>query len=74
MKVDVLALGMLSYMKRGFDVLAEHKGMALDLATIPAEDPMTYTMIRKADTLSVFPDREPRPDGHAAADQAAHLL
>ena len=54
MKVDVLALGMLSCMKRGFDLLAEHKGVALDLATIPAEDPMTYAMIRKADTLGVF--------------------
>ena len=54
MKVDVLALGMLSCMKRGFDLLAEHKGIALDLATIPAEDPRTYAMIRKADTLGVF--------------------
>jgi error-prone DNA polymerase len=54
MKVDCLALGMLSCMKRGFDLLAEHKGIALDLATIPAEDPKTYAMIRKADTLGVF--------------------
>jgi error-prone DNA polymerase len=41
-------------MKRGFDLLAEHKGIRLDLATIPAEDPKTYEMIRKADTLGVF--------------------
>ena len=54
MKVDCLALGMLSCMKRGFDLLAEHKGITLDLATIPAEDPLTYAMIRKADTLGVF--------------------
>ncbi|MEP9380340.1 error-prone DNA polymerase [Aquabacter sp. CN5-332] len=54
MKVDVLALGMLSCMKRGFDLLADHKGIALDLATIPAEDPRTYAMIRKADTLGTF--------------------
>jgi error-prone DNA polymerase len=54
MKVDCLALGMLSCMKRGLDLLAEHKGVALDLATIPAEDPRTYAMIRKADTLGVF--------------------
>jgi error-prone DNA polymerase len=54
MKVDVLALGMLSCMKRGFDLLAEHKGISLDLATIPAEDPATYAMIRRADTLGVF--------------------
>ncbi|TIV62576.1 MAG: Error-prone DNA polymerase 2, partial [Mesorhizobium sp.] len=45
MKVDVLALGMLTCMKRSFDLLAEHKGMTLDLATIPAEDPATYAMI-----------------------------
>ncbi|GGF67884.1 error-prone DNA polymerase 2 [Azorhizobium oxalatiphilum] len=54
MKVDVLALGMLSCMKRGFDLLAEHKGIELDLASIPAEDPRTYAMIRKADTLGTF--------------------
>ena len=54
MKVDCLALGMLSCMKRSLDLLAEHKGIALDLASIPAEDPRTYAMIRKADTLGVF--------------------
>ena len=54
MKVDVLALGMLSCMKRAFDLLAEHKGINLDLAMIPAEDSRTYTMIRKADTLGTF--------------------
>ena len=41
-------------MKRAFDFLAEHKGINLDLATIPAEDPRTYAMIRKADTLGTF--------------------
>ncbi len=54
MKVDVLALGMLTCMKKAFDFLAEHKGVNLDLATIPAEDPRTYAMIRKADTLGTF--------------------
>ncbi|MFI4998285.1 MAG: error-prone DNA polymerase [Reyranellales bacterium] len=54
MKVDVLALGMLTCMKKAFDLLAEHKGVNLDLATIPAEDPRTYAMIRKADTLGTF--------------------
>lgn len=42
MKVDVLALGMLSCMRRAFDLLVEHKDIRLDLATIPAEDPRTY--------------------------------
>ncbi|MGJ4859546.1 DNA polymerase III subunit alpha [Labrys sp. La1] len=54
MKVDVLALGMLTCMKRGLNLLAERKGIALDLASIPAEDPRTYAMIRKADTLGTF--------------------
>jgi len=54
MKVDCLALGMMSCMKRGLDLLKAHKGIDLDLATIPAEDPRTYAMIRKADTLGVF--------------------
>ncbi|HEY0122173.1 MAG TPA: error-prone DNA polymerase [Rhizobium sp.] len=54
MKVDVLALGMLSCMRRGFDLLSEHKGINLDLATVPPEDPRTYAMIRRADTLGTF--------------------
>ena len=39
MKVDCLALGMLSCMRSGFELLAQHKGIDLDLATIPREDP-----------------------------------
>jgi error-prone DNA polymerase len=54
MKVDVLALGMLTCMKKGLDLLAEHKGINYDLASIPSEDPRTYAMIRKADTLGTF--------------------
>lgn len=54
MKVDVLALGMLTCMKRGLGLLSDHKGINLDLATIPPEDPRTYAMIRKADTLGTF--------------------
>ncbi|RWX76908.1 DNA polymerase III subunit alpha [Neorhizobium lilium] len=54
MKMDVLALGMLSCMKRGFDLLEEHKGIRKDLATIPPDDQRTYAMIRRADTLGTF--------------------
>ena len=54
MKVDVLALGMLSCMRRAFEFLEQDKGLKYDLSTIPAEDPATYAMIRKADTLGVF--------------------
>ena len=54
MKVDVLALGMLSCMRRAFAFMAKDKDTSLDLATIPAECPKTYAMIRAADTLGVF--------------------
>jgi len=54
MKVDVLGLGMLGCMRRAFALLEEQKGIALDLATIPQEDPATYAMIRRADTLGTF--------------------
>ena len=54
MKVDVLALGMLTCMKKAFDFLADHKSIKLNLAIIPAEDSRTYAMIRKADTLGTF--------------------
>jgi error-prone DNA polymerase len=54
MKVDVLGLGMLGCMRRAFDLLATHRGMALSMATIPQEDPATYAMIRRADTVGVF--------------------
>ncbi|QRM34251.1 error-prone DNA polymerase [Microvirga sp. VF16] len=54
MKVDVLGLGMLGCMRRAFDLLREHKGEDVDIATIPGEDPATYAMIRKADTVGTF--------------------
>lgn len=54
MKVDVLALGMLTCMAKAFALMAEHKGDERDLASIPQEDPTTYAMIRKADTLGTF--------------------
>jgi len=54
LKVDVLALGMLSALRRCLDLLAQHRGRRMSLADIPAEDPATYAMIQKADTLGVF--------------------
>ncbi|MBS0560577.1 MAG: error-prone DNA polymerase [Proteobacteria bacterium] len=54
MKVDVLGLGMLGCMRRAFDLLRAHRSKDHDLASIPAEDPATYAMIRKADTLGTF--------------------
>lgn len=54
LKVDCLALGMLSAIRRGLDLLREHSGQSLTLATIPAEDPATYAMIQRADTIGAF--------------------
>ena len=54
MKVDVLGLGMLGCLRRAFDLLAAHRGLRLDLASVPPEDPDTYEMIRHADTLGTF--------------------
>ncbi|TCP80683.1 error-prone DNA polymerase [Rhizobium sp. PP-CC-2G-626] len=54
MKVDVLALGMLTCMSKAFDLIREHKHEDLDLGSLPHEDAATYAMIRKADTLGTF--------------------
>ncbi len=54
MKVDVLGLGMLGCMRRTFRLLETAKGIKLDLASIPSEDPATYAMIRQADTMGTF--------------------
>lgn len=54
LKVDVLALGMLSCLRRAFSLLAENYGKALTLSSVPAEDPAVYRMISRADTLGVF--------------------
>ncbi len=54
MKIDVLALGMLSAVRRSLDLLREHKGIDWSLAQIPEEDAETYQMIQKADTIGVF--------------------
>ncbi|WLR97854.1 MULTISPECIES: error-prone DNA polymerase [Shinella] len=54
MKVDILALGMLTCMSKAFALIREHKNDPLDLAGIEQEDGSTYAMIRKADTLGTF--------------------
>lgn len=54
MKMDCLALGMLTCMRKAFDLLREHKDEDLKLSTIPQEDKPTYDMICKADTIGVF--------------------
>jgi len=56
MKVDVLGLGMLGCMRRAFDLLNEHKGIAmkLDAPVLQEDDDPTFAMIRMADTLGTF--------------------
>ncbi len=54
LKIDVLALGMLTCLRKGLDLLAAHYGIAHRLSTIPAEDPRVYAMISRADTVGVF--------------------
>ena len=54
MKVDVLALGMLTCIRKAFDLVQNHYGITLTLANIPQDDPKVYEMITAADTLGVF--------------------
>jgi error-prone DNA polymerase len=54
LKVDVLALGMLTALSKGFKLLDKHYDERLTLATIPSEEPCVYAMIQRADTIGVF--------------------
>ncbi|HET9745183.1 MAG TPA: error-prone DNA polymerase [Chitinophagaceae bacterium] len=54
MKIDVLALGMLTCIRKAFDLAKEHYGLDLTLANIPQDDPVVYDMICHADTIGVF--------------------
>ncbi|MEA3041702.1 MAG: error-prone polymerase [Sphingomonadales bacterium] len=56
MKVDVLGLGMLGCMRRAFGLLKDHKGIEVSMSSpmMQEDDPATYAMIRKADTVGTF--------------------
>jgi error-prone DNA polymerase len=54
LKVDCLALGMLSCIRRAFNLIESAGGPRLTLATVPAEDPAVYEMVSRADTVGVF--------------------
>ena len=54
MKVDVLALGMLTCIRKAFDLIRIHEGKSLDLASVEREDPRVYEMLQKADAIGVF--------------------
>ncbi len=53
-KVDLLALGSLSSIRGCLDLLREHEGIDLDMATIPADDPATFDLLARGDTVGVF--------------------
>lgn len=54
LKIDVLALGMLTCIRKAFDLAKKHYGLDLTLANIPQDDPAVYEMISQADTIGVF--------------------
>lgn len=54
LKIDILALGMLSCIRRALDLVSEQRGERFELRDVPAEDANTYEMICRADTVGVF--------------------
>ncbi len=54
LKIDILALGMLTCIRKAFALIEKHYGRRLELAMIPAEDPAVYEMLSRADSLGVF--------------------
>jgi error-prone DNA polymerase len=54
MKVDVLALGMLTCIRKAFDLMRLHAGIDMHLADVPADDPAVYAMLSRGDSLGVF--------------------
>jgi error-prone DNA polymerase len=54
LKIDILSLGMLTCIRKAFDLVRRHYRRALDPATLPADDPAVYAMLSRADSLGVF--------------------
>jgi error-prone DNA polymerase len=54
LKVDILALGMLTCIRKAFALIAQHRGQNLTLANIPPENPAVYDMLCRADAIGVF--------------------
>jgi error-prone DNA polymerase len=54
LKIDILALGMLTCIRRAFGLIEQHHGRTYDLASIPPERPEVYEMLSRADSLGVF--------------------
>ena len=54
LKIDILALGMLTAIHRCFDLIQQHQGVKLCMQSIPKEDKATYDMLCSADSVGVF--------------------
>tara|TARA_R110000751_G_scaffold307730_1_gene430835 strand:- start:180 stop:3560 length:3381 start_codon:yes stop_codon:yes gene_type:complete len=54
LKIDILSLGMLTCLRKSFELLADHQDMHLTLDTVPQEDRATYEMLQRADAVGVF--------------------
>jgi error-prone DNA polymerase len=54
LKIDVLGLGMLTCIRKAFELIARHYGKTFDLATVPQDDPAVYDMLCAADSIGVF--------------------
>jgi DNA-directed DNA polymerase III PolC len=54
LKVDVLSLGMLTCIRKAFDLMKQHHRLDYTLATLPPEDPKVYDMLCEADSVGVF--------------------
>ena len=70
MKVDILALGMLTCIRKAFKLMRDQGLGDLTLATVPKEQPEVYAMLCEGDSIGVLPGRKPRADQHAAAPPA----
>ena len=76
LKVDVLALGMLTAIRKAFALVKQHYGHELSIAQITRlkDDPEVYAMIQRADTVGVFQIESRGTNEHAAPAQAENLL
>ena len=54
LKIDILSLGMLTCLRKSFDLISQHLGQNFDLANLPTEDPKVYDMLCRADSIGVF--------------------
>ena len=53
-KIDLLGLGMLNALERTIPLIEQHEGKTIDLAHLPPDDPDTYAMVQRADTVGTF--------------------